>query len=98
MPIETDKNTCSGQPRLEKTRIWVSHAIAHIEDMGLEEYVDEFDIPLAKVKEAIEYCMAEKCVGHAVRYCQGCSKYEGRGTDLWKVAKQIYEKEVKNKL
>ena len=95
MAILSDKNYVGGKPRIEGHRLWVSHIIANVADQGLEEYIDDFELhgEEQKIREAIEYCMNEDCIGHAVTYCQDCNKCkEFPGEDLWKVAKELYEK------
>lgn len=91
MSIKSDKDYLCGQPRIEGHRIWVSHVIAHVNESGLE-YCKNFDISERDVRDAIEYCMNERCVGSAISYCQGCTKSGEGGEDCWKVAKQVYKK------
>jgi len=57
-------------------------------------YIKDFDLKGEenKVKEAIDYCRLEKCIGHAVTYCQGCNKsakYPGENILIF--LKQIYD-------
>ncbi len=96
MFIKSDEDYVGGKPRIDGHRIWVSHIVIGIEAMGLEEYIedyrlgDDLDI-MNKIKEALKYCMNEKCV-NAIKYCQDCSKDEKGCDDLWKVAKKLYGK------
>ena len=95
MSSQSDKGYVGGQPRIQGTRIWVSHAIANISEMGLEEYMYDFDLSDKKqeLKDAIDYCRRELCQNSAISSCQGCNKnvnYPGK--DLWKVAEELYKK------
>ena len=92
MTIKSDKDYISGQPRLDGHRLSVAHIVANISQVGLESFVNEFDLhgEEGKLKEAIEYCRNEQCVSKVISYCQGCNKnVTYSGEDLWKVAERI---------
>ena len=91
MVIRSDEHTLSGQPRLESRRIWVSHVVANVNEMGLNRYCLDYEIPRQEIRDAIEYCMNERCVKSAISFCQGCMK-SGEGEECWKTAKRIYNK------
>ena len=96
MPIKSDAGYVCGQPRIEGHRIWVSHVVGNAKESGLE-YCENFDISEEDVKDALEYCMNERCVGNAIRYCQDCSKHEAGFPDCWKIARQLYENHFQKK-
>ncbi len=98
MTVKSDKNYVSGQPRIEGHRLWVSHIVGNIVEGGLINYIEDFDLKdeEEKIKEAIEYCRLEKCVGHAITYCQGCNKNkEHPGENVWELAQKIRESDFK---
>lgn len=98
MHILSTPGYVSGQPRIEGHRIWVSIIIANVAQMGLEEFLEDFELKgeRDKVREAIEYCMNERCVNNVHRYCHGCNKsQESPGEDLWKKAKILHEQYFK---
>ncbi len=93
MTIRSDKGYVSGQPRIEGHRIWVSHVIANVFESGLEEYRKDFGLEEQQIREAIDYCRGQNCVGNSVSYCQGCSKNSRHsGEDVWKVAEELHKK------
>mgnify|MGYP005684907713 CR=1 FL=1 len=99
MSITSDKNYVSGQPRIDGHRIWVSHIISHVREMGLDSYIDDFDLEGEEdhIIEALDYCRNERCVGNVVSYCQGCSKHtSSSGEDLWNIAAHLYQEHTQN--
>lgn len=94
MAIRSDKGCVGGQPRIEGQRIWISHIILNVKDMGLQEYLEDFDLESErdKIIEAFDYCRKEECVGKVVSYCQDCNKNSRfPGEDVWKIARELYE-------
>ena len=85
MAILSDSDYVGGKPRIEGHRLWVSHIVEGVLTDGLEGYIKNYSLEGEenKIKEAIDYCRKEQCVGHAITYCQGCSKREESKNDLW---------------
>lgn len=82
------------KPRLEGHRIPISSLIANIDDMGLEEYLEEFDLKdeKEKVRDAIIYCIYQDCEKNYGQFCQGCNKNkEYPGQNLWELAREVYK-------
>ena len=75
-PIVSDEGYVSGQPRIDGHRIWVGHVVEFLQAFGsVEAYLENFPtITREQVRESLEYCMRERCVGRVFRYCQGCKK------------------------
>ncbi|MDO8509138.1 MAG: hypothetical protein Q7S27_05645 [Nanoarchaeota archaeon] len=95
MTITSRKNFVSGQPSIGVERLWVGHIVYNIREMGMEEYIEDFDLQHCRneIREAIDYCRKEMCEGNVIRYCQFCNKNkELPGEDLWKTAEKLYRK------
>ncbi len=102
MTICSDKGCVGGQPRMEGTRLWISHVITHVNKSGLDYYIEDFELQdkKAEIKNAIEYCMKENCVDNCVRYCTYCTKASidpKYGVKFWKIAKKLHKKYLNNK-
>ena len=101
MTIRSDKGYVGGKPRIEGTRLWVSLIVTDVEDMGLDSFIEDFELhdKKDKIKEAIEYCMNEQCVDEkgmpkVIAYCDYCAK-RGEGAEIWKLAKKLYDTLIK---
>lgn len=97
MVIRSDRGYVGGKPRIEGHTLWISHIVANIEDMGLEGYINDFELEddpkiRNKIREALEYCMNERCIEHALHFCQGCNKNKIEDEFLWETAKRLYER------
>lgn len=77
MQIVSTKDCLGGQPRLDNHRIQVSYIVNFLEQAGsLKTYIKWFptvDDP-KKIREALDYCRNEQCIGNCIAYCQGCTK------------------------
>lgn len=77
MPIVSDDDVVGGQPRIDGTRIWVSHVVESMHGLGsLKAYLKTYPgITEAQVREALAYCSRQKCSeGGVYRHCQNCTK------------------------
>ena len=98
MTIKSDIDYVGGQPRIEGHRLWVSHIVGNIAEMGLTGYIEDFNLrgEEDKIKEAIDYCRFKSCVGHVVNYCQGCNKSaKYPGENVWELAQKVYDNNFK---
>jgi len=94
MPIMSDSDYCHGMPIIEGHRIWVSHVIANVEEMGINGYAEDFDLSVLDILDTINYCREEKCLKNCLSYCQECGKDKKEypnHKDLSKVAEKIYQ-------
>lgn len=92
MAIVSDSDTLGGQPRIDGRRIPVSHVIANVEEIGVSEYCEDFEIKRDAVRDAIVYCMNQTCDTKAKSYCYGCRKDEPFRKDLWENAREAYQR------
>ncbi len=76
MSIVSTKGVIGGSPCIGGHRIWVSFVVEYIEKPGsVESFLDSFpQLTRDQVKEALDYCRKEQCVGDVIAYCQDCTK------------------------
>lgn len=92
MPITSNKDTCAGKPVIQGSRLWVGLIVSNVREMGLDEFLKDYNVSKKGAIEAINYCAGEKCVGICVMYCQECQKRNPTYKEVWKMAQELQRK------
>ena len=76
MTIESNEGVVGGKPCIEGHRIWVSHVVECIERLrSVERFLEWYpQLTRDQVREALDYCRKEQCIGNVIAYCQNCTK------------------------
>ncbi|WP_169513194.1 DUF433 domain-containing protein [Hymenobacter aerophilus] len=70
-----------GSPRVDGRRLAVGDVVSLIEDRNLKEVVDDFELKISEIRQALQYCSSLQCkIDMPVVFCHNCSlrrKQEG---------------------
>lgn len=70
--INRDPFVCWNQPRIITTQLTVYDVVSGIDLEGLQEYMQDYELDLESVHQAVNYCTVLECQKSEGDFCHGC--------------------------